>query len=124
MLALAGIYELWHDPSRSRDDPDAWLASTAILTTEARGDVATLHHRMPLTVQRDNYAAWLDADNTDPSQLHALLDPPHERLAAYPVSTAVNNVRANGRHLLERVAAGTVGATGTAAAEPGEDALF
>ncbi|MGB8381402.1 MAG: SOS response-associated peptidase [Dermatophilaceae bacterium] len=32
ILAFAGLYELWRDPSKTDDDPDRWLWSTVIIT--------------------------------------------------------------------------------------------
>lgn len=36
-LALAGLYELWPDPSKSEAAEDRWLWSVTILTTDATG---------------------------------------------------------------------------------------
>src|ERR1035438_7982161 len=35
VLAFAGIYELWRDKDAADDDPDAWLWTAAIITTQA-----------------------------------------------------------------------------------------
>lgn len=99
LLAMAGVYELWRDRSRPHDAA-AWLWTVAIITGAARGPLAELHDRMPLAVGRKHYDAWLDPGTTDAEQLRGLLSPPHERLAARPVSTAVNDVRAGGPGLL------------------------
>ena len=58
---------------------------------------------MPLLVEPERYAAWLDPRaGRDPDDLLALLVPAAPgRLEAYPVSTLVNNVRNNGPELLE-----------------------
>lgn len=34
VLAMAGLYELWPDPSKAEDDPDRWLWTTTVLTTQ------------------------------------------------------------------------------------------
>lgn len=99
LLAMAGIYELWRDASRPDGDPAAWLWSVAILTAQAEGTAARLHDRMPLAVSREGYGAWLDSA-TDPALVRGLLETPHARLEAHPVSTAVNDVRSNGPALL------------------------
>lgn len=102
VLAMAGLYEIWRDPSKADDDPDAFVWSATILTTDATDDVGQIHDRMPMLVTPDNFAAWLDPDNTDKDQLHELLAPAVPGvLAAYLVSTQVNNVRNNGAHLID-----------------------
>jgi putative SOS response-associated peptidase YedK len=59
-----------------------------------------------MIVEPDRYAAWLDPDVSEPEELRKLLVPAAPgRLEAYPVSTAVNNVRNNGRELVEPLAA-------------------
>jgi putative SOS response-associated peptidase YedK len=37
VLSLAGLYELWPDPDKAKDDPDRWLWSATIITTDATG---------------------------------------------------------------------------------------
>lgn len=105
MLAMAGLYEIWRDPDRPDDDPDAFLWTATILTTDATDDVGQIHDRMPMLVAPQNYAAWLDPSTSDPDQLFDLLTPAVPgTLDAYPVSTEVNNVRNNGPHLLDPLA--------------------
>lgn len=97
-LAMAGLWSTWRDKS----DPDApVLVTCSVLTTEAVGQVAEVHDRMPLLLTPDDWARWLDPDNADVS---ALLAPPAAELVATlemrPVSPSVNNVRNNGPDLL------------------------
>ena len=101
MLAMAGLYELWKDPAAGEDD-DPWLWTCTVLTTSAPDDLGRIHDRMPLLVERERYGQWLDPARDDPEELTSLLVPAAPgRLAAYPVSTEVNNVRNNGPHLVE-----------------------
>jgi putative SOS response-associated peptidase YedK len=37
VLSLAGLYEWWPDASKDEDDPDRWLWSAVIITTDATG---------------------------------------------------------------------------------------
>ncbi|HEU0041680.1 MAG TPA: SOS response-associated peptidase [Jiangellaceae bacterium] len=104
LLAMAGLYEIWRDPTRPEDDPDAFLWTATILTTDATDDVGQIHDRMPMLVAPDSFAAWLDPRTSDPDRLRGLLTPAVPgTLDAYPVSTEVNNVRNNGAHLLDPV---------------------
>jgi putative SOS response-associated peptidase YedK len=101
-LALAGLYEFWRRPGSDPDDPSAWTTSMALLTTTASDDTGRIHDRAPLLLEPDAWSAWLDPARTDPAQVRDLLVPAAPgRLEAYPVSTAVNNVRVNGPHLVE-----------------------
>jgi putative SOS response-associated peptidase YedK len=104
VLAMAGLYEIWRDPDRSDDDPDRFLWTCTVLTTTAEDAVGRIHDRMPLLVEPDRYAAWLDP-STDAATARDLLVPAAPgRLEAYPVSTMVNNVRNNGPELVEGLA--------------------
>jgi putative SOS response-associated peptidase YedK len=104
VLAMAGLYEIWRDPAKADDDPDAFLWTATILTTDATDDVGEIHDRMPMLVTPDKFSAWLDPDNSDKDQLRELLEPAVPGvLAAYPVSTQVNNVRNNGPHLVDQL---------------------
>jgi putative SOS response-associated peptidase YedK len=102
VLAMAGLYEIWRDPTKADDDPDRFRWTCTVLTTTAEDELGRIHDRMPLLVDRDKYAAWLDPTVSDPHLLEGLLVPAAPgRLEAYPVSTKVNNVKNNGPELLE-----------------------
>lgn len=102
VLAMAGLYELWKDPSVTDEEQDCWLWSTTVLTTSATDDLGRIHARMPMLVERDRWAQWLDPAREDPEELAGLLVPAAPgRLTAYPVSTEVNYVGNDGPHLLD-----------------------
>ena len=42
VLAMAGIYEFWRRPDAAEDDPDAWLVTCAVLTTQSEDDLGQL----------------------------------------------------------------------------------
>ncbi len=106
VLAMAGLYEVWRDKTRDDDDPQRFLWSCTVITTSAEDSVGHIHDRMPLMVERDRWASWLDPAVDDPDTLKQLLVPAAPgRLEAYPVSTAVNSVRNNGPELLDALAA-------------------
>ncbi|MFB9832131.1 SOS response-associated peptidase [Actinoallomurus acaciae] len=97
VLAMAGLYAVWRSP----DAAGGRLLSCTILTTEATDDVGRIHDRMPMLVEPERFAAWLDPDLTDPEEVRSLLVPAAEgRLESYPVSTAVNKVANNGPELV------------------------
>jgi putative SOS response-associated peptidase YedK len=102
VMAMAGLYEIWRDPTRDEDDPQRFLWTCTVLTTTAEDSVGHIHDRMPLLVEPDRYDAWLDPSRADVDDLKKLLVPAAPgRLEAYPVSTAVNSVRNNGPELVD-----------------------
>jgi putative SOS response-associated peptidase YedK len=98
-LAMAGLYEWWRDTGREDDDPDAWRLTCTVITTEAADELGTIHDRMPMTIARGDWSAWLDPAAAVPTSL--MRPATAAGLQAYPVSTLVNNVRNNGPELLE-----------------------
>lgn len=105
ILAMAGLYELWRDPTKADDDPSRWRWTCTVITTDAEDDLGRIHDRMPLMLTPDRYDAWLDPDHHDHDALLALLRPATPGLLeAYPVSTLVSNVANNGPELVEPLA--------------------
>jgi putative SOS response-associated peptidase YedK len=101
-LAFAGLYELWRDRERPKDDADAWLWTATIITTSAPDELGEIHDRMPMVIDPARWADWLDPANTEVSDVHALLVPAAASgLTSYPVSLSVNSVRNNGPELVE-----------------------
>lgn len=97
ILAMAGLYEFWKNP-----DDGEWLTSFTILTTSAEDDLGHIHDRMPLMVEPDRYAEWLNPAPIDVLEVRDLLVPAAPGLLdAIPVSTQVNNVRNNGPELVK-----------------------
>ncbi|MDQ1307437.1 MAG: Abasic site processing protein [Actinomycetota bacterium] len=98
-LAMAGLYELWRDPSKDPDHPESWLWTATVLTTTATDGLGRIHDRMPVHVFAEQRDDWLDPGFTgDPG---TLLEPAAAaaRMVAYPVSSLVNSVRNNGPEL-------------------------
>ncbi len=64
-LAMAGLYEIWRDPTKADDDPDRFRWTTTVLTTSAEDSLGHIHDRMPLMLEPDAYDAWLDPTSHD-----------------------------------------------------------
>jgi putative SOS response-associated peptidase YedK len=118
VFAMAGLYEFWRDGTLPDEHPRAWWVTCSVITTEAEQTplaaapaegprtLADIHPRMPLMLTPDRWDTWLDPARTDGEELRDLLAPPPSgRMRAYPVSTAVSNVRNNGPELLKELAA-------------------
>ena len=99
VLAMAGLYEIWRDPTKAEDDPDRFRWTCTVLTTEAEDSLGHIHDRMPLLVERARWHDWLDP--TAPGDTSLLVPAAPGRLEAYAVSTLVGNVRNNGPELVE-----------------------
>jgi putative SOS response-associated peptidase YedK len=99
-MAFAGLWEAWRDPRLT--DEDAWIRSCTIITTRAGQDMDGIHDRMPVILEPDTLALWLDPDNDDTPELSALLRPsPRGTLGHYRVDPRVGNVRNDDAGLIE-----------------------
>ena len=106
VLAMAGLYEIWRDPDRDEDDPERFRWTCTVLTTDAEDSLGQIHDRMPLTLDRAQWSAWLDPRRPGGDDLLELLVPAAPgALEAYPVATLVSNVRNNGPELVEPIPA-------------------
>ncbi|OGC00520.1 MAG: hypothetical protein A3G35_13730 [candidate division NC10 bacterium RIFCSPLOWO2_12_FULL_66_18] len=85
-FAFAGLREYWEGPEGPGID------SCTILTTTTNELVGALHDRMPVILAPQDYDLWLDPGIREAERLQSLLHAyPSEEMAAYPVSTRVNN---------------------------------
>lgn len=117
VVPLRGFFE-WQGPQRQpwyfhRDDGGLLLLAglvlgdadglhTAIVTTDASGDIGGIHDRMPAVLEPDMVQPWLLGE--DPALLQALVHPaPEGTLSRHAVSKRVNAVRNDGPELLEPV---------------------
>lgn len=87
-FAFAGLWDEWHSPDGGT------LRTCTIITITPNELMSTLHNRMPVILDKKNYADWLDpaprAKRPD-SLLHLIQPYPAEGMSAYPVSTMVNS---------------------------------
>jgi putative SOS response-associated peptidase YedK len=102
-VAFAGLYEFWRDREiADPDDPQAWLTTFTIITTEAEPGLDRIHDRQPLVLEREDWATWLDPTMSDAAQVARLLAfASPGRFEAHPVGTAVSSNRSNGPQLIE-----------------------
>lgn len=98
-LAVAGIWSSW------RADASApWLHTCCLVTTSANATIEGVHDRMPVVLEKDDWASWLDPSNSDRAELEALMQPaPDDVVTLRRVSTRVNSVRNDDPTLLETV---------------------
>lgn len=100
-LAFAGLWAQWKGQLNGQD---AIVRSCTILTTSANDTMKPVHDRMPVILEPENFAHWLDPDVTDVNDISTLMVPaPNSIVTMHPVSTEVNNARNKGEHLIDRV---------------------
>jgi len=107
MLAFAGIYWWWRDPSKAQNDPSRWLLTTSLITKDSAPELAGIHDRNPVLLSEENLAAWLAPDyQTTQDVLDALSEESNEvaaQLQFHPVSSAVGSIRNNSADLIAAI---------------------
>jgi putative SOS response-associated peptidase YedK len=97
-FGFAGLWERWEGEGGQA------INSCTILTTEANDVLRPVHDRMPVILQPDDYEVWLDGDERKQEFVKELLRPyPAREMVAYPVGTAINSPRNQGKDLIERM---------------------
>ena len=100
-MAMAGIWEHWMHPCGSE------ILSVSLITTNANKTVGRIHHRMPVIVERGNWASWLDTANVKAAGLSEILAPAGEEvLKSHPVSLRVNKAEVDEASLIEPIQMG------------------
>lgn len=56
---VAGLWESWNDPAGEL------VRTFTIITTTANATLAPIHDWMPVVLERDDWAAWLDDGPVD-----------------------------------------------------------
>ena len=69
LFAFAGIWEHWMGADGSE------LESAAIITTGPNREMATIHTRMPVLIEPQDYARWLDVAEFDVDKIFDLMQP-------------------------------------------------
>lgn len=94
LFSMAGIWEQWQDAEGNQ------LQSCAVITTEAKGDMAKLHIRMPVYIDPEDYQSWLDCRSEQTDIASQLIRETNPQYQYYAISTAVNNARHEGKDLI------------------------
>jgi putative SOS response-associated peptidase YedK len=108
-LAIAGLYENWINPESKQS-----VQSAAIITREAVGILAPIHHRMPVILPKDLWSTWLSSKSLLPNEIDDYLNmidikEADKDLIFWPVSDDVNNARNTGADLAKEIALGESG---------------
>ena len=94
-VGFAALAETWIGPNGEEMD------SVAIVTAPASADLATLHHRVPVTISPDDFERWLDCRADDTEAATALLTGPRAgEFSWHQVSTRVNRAENDDAQLI------------------------
>ena len=86
-IGFAGVAETWVGPNGEEVD------TVAIVTAAASADLAVLHHRVPVTIEPDDFERWLDCRSDEADSVTPLMRGPEEgEFAWHEISTRVNHV--------------------------------
>ena len=98
LVAFAGLMETWSSADGSEVD------TAAILTVEATPSFARIHDRMPVVIEPQDFARWLDCKTQEPRDVEDLMvTPPEDMFEVIPVSDLVNKVANVGPNVQARV---------------------
>jgi putative SOS response-associated peptidase YedK len=68
-FGLAGLYETWISPEKKP------INTCTIITTESNELMRPIHDRMPVIVQKEREAVWIDPENQNHQELLSILKP-------------------------------------------------
>lgn len=93
-MVFAGIWQDW-------DQDGQRLSTCAMVTTEAEGRMAEIHHRIPVMLRPADWAKWLGEEGHGAATL--MRAAPDSALRFRRVSRAINSNRATGPELIEEI---------------------
>jgi putative SOS response-associated peptidase YedK len=95
-MSFAGLWSSWRDPeTRER------VLSCSIITTAANAPMRGLHERMPVILEDESVDRWLDPNGDLDDLQHLLVPAADDTVYAYPISRLVNDVKNDGREVVE-----------------------
>ncbi|MBE9193120.1 SOS response-associated peptidase [Gloeocapsopsis crepidinum LEGE 06123] len=83
-FGFAGLWEHWQSPEGEN------IETCTILTTEANELMRPIHNRMPVILNSQDYALWLDITAQQTELQHLFHPYSSQAMNSYPVSTLVN----------------------------------
>jgi putative SOS response-associated peptidase YedK len=99
LFGFAGLYDTWTDKETGKE-----IYSYTIITTEPNEVVGKFHNRMPVILNKEDEAEWLNPDIVEPEQLLPLLKPyPASEMEEWQVGDAARNPRNDSPELIKPV---------------------
>ena len=97
VFALAGIWDHWEGKQ------GLVIESVAIITTSANELMQPIHGRMPVILEEEDVAEWIEPETKLEKALAMLKPCSSARMVVYPVSSLVNNARHDGPECVAKV---------------------
>jgi len=91
-VVFAGVWQQWGDAGGE-------INTCAIVTTRANNTMRQVHHRMPVTIEKADWALWLGEKGKGAARLMQPAD--DDAMVLHRVSPDVNSNRAEGPSLIE-----------------------
>ena len=93
LFAFAGLWEYWEHDTET-------IYSCTIITTAANELMQSIHDRMPVILDRQNYGQWLDKQSSLETTQRLLATDSYQGMVLKPVSDWVNNPTHNDKNCL------------------------
>ncbi len=88
-FGMAGIWDRWKGVLHGKNER---IETCSVLTRDPIGDVGSVHDRMPVAIEKKDYAAWLDPDASIPV-LHEILERAITDWVVTPIATVPESSR-------------------------------
>jgi putative SOS response-associated peptidase YedK len=99
IFGFAGIYDVWKDKETGKE-----IRSYTIITTTPNSLVGKIHDRMPVILNPEDEAMWLDPDIVEPERLLPLLKQyPAEKMEEWRVGEEARNPKNDYPELIKAV---------------------
>ena len=96
-MPFAGLWDRWQNPEGES------VETFTIITCASNELVDQLHDRMPVIIDRNDFATWLDPA-APPEKVKELLHPyPSEQMTLWKVGTLVNNPRIDLEECIKKI---------------------
>ena len=92
LLLFAGLWTLWPSPSGS-------VYTYTIITTKAQQDIAHIHNRMPVILDKSKIDKWINIENRS-FEIQEAISQSKESLDHYQVSNFVNSPNNNSKRCI------------------------
>ena len=89
LLPMAGLWSSWTDSEGNTKN------TYTVITTEARTTIRTVHHRMPVILDKNTFPHWLDVNKISVTDALPMLLPYNGNLSIQQVSARVNSPNYN-----------------------------
>jgi putative SOS response-associated peptidase YedK len=97
IFGFAGFYDVWKDKQTGKE-----IKSYTIITTTPNSLVGIIHDRMPVILEPEDEATWLNPDMVEPERLLPLLKSyPAEKMEAWRVGDAARNPKNDSPELIK-----------------------